>query len=286
MINGYIVPFLQMTSQRMYQPHIGGVFHVFAVMITVTLAVFASVLVVRATCSRRARSVGSIERYGAGGQPGYKKRIRFLAAAGWLMALSEIYKQLFLYHIVNEGAFDWWFFPFQLCSVPMYMCILLPFVKENVQKILLTFMTGFTFISAVCALIYPEDMLRPYVSLTVHGFAWHGVLLMISIVAGASGMADLTLKGYIRSVFLFLGLSAAAVGINVIGERISAESILRSYPNMFYLSPYHMSDQPFVDIAEKSLGRLPAMGLYVLAIILLAGVTDFIFRIISRKAAY
>ena len=282
----YIVPFLQMTSWRMYQPHIGGVFHVFAVMITVTLAVFASVLVIRSTCSRRALSESSIERYGAGGQTGYKKRIRILAFLGWLMALSEIYKQLFLYYIVNEGAFDWWFFPFQLCSVPMYMCILLPLVKEKVQTVLLTFMTGFTFLSAVCALIYPEDMLRPYVSLTVHGFAWHGVLLLISIVAGASGMADLTLKGYLRSVWLFLGLAAAAVGINVIGERMSAGSALSSYPNMFYLSPFHPSNQPFVDIVEKSLGRLPAMAVYTAAIIVIAGVIDFIFRAISRRTAY
>ena len=282
----YIVPFLQMTSWRMYQPHIGGVFHVFAVMITVTLAVFAAVLVIRSTCSRRALSESSIERYGAGGQTGYKKRIRILAFLGWLMALSEIYKQLFLYYIVNEGAFDWWFFPFQLCSVPMYMCILLPLVKEKVQKVLLTFMTGFTFLSAVCALIYPEDMLRPYVSLTVHGFAWHGVLLLISIVAGASGMADLTLKGYLRSVWLFLGLAAAAVGINVIGERMSAGSALSSYPNMFYLSPFHPSNQPFVDIVEKSLGRLPAMAVYTAAIIVIAGVIDFIFRAISRRTAY
>ena len=282
----YIVPFLQMTSWRMYQPHIGGVFHVFAVMITVTLAVFAAVLVIRSTCSRRALSERSIERYGAGGQTGYKKRIRILAFLGWLMALSEIYKQLFLYYIVNEGAFDWWFFPFQLCSVPMYMCILLPLVKEKVQKVLLTFMTGFTFLSAVCALIYPEDMLRPYVSLTVHGFAWHGVLLLISIVAGASGMADLTLKGYLRSVWLFLGLAAAAVGINVIGERMSAGNALSSYPNMFYLSPFHLSNQPFVDIVEKSLGRLPAMAVYTAAIIVVAGVIDFIFRAISRRTAY
>ena len=282
----YIVPFLQMTSWRMYQPHIGGVFHVFAVMITVTLAVFAAVLVIRSTCSRRVLSESSIERYGAGGQTGYKKRIRILAFLGWLMALSEIYKQLFLYYIVNEGAFDWWFFPFQLCSVPMYMCILLPLVKEKVQTVLLTFMTGFTFLSAVCALIYPEDMLRPYVSLTVHGFAWHGVLLLISIVAGASGMADLTLKGYLRSVWLFLGLAAAAVGINVIGERMSAGSALSSYPNMFYLSPFHPSNQPFVDIVEKSLGRLPAMAVYTVAIIVIAGVIDFIFRAISRRTAY
>ena len=275
-----------MTSWRMYQPHTGGVFHVFAVMIAVTLAVFASVLVIRSTCSRRALSESTIERYGAGGQTGYKKRIRVLAVLGWLMALSEIYKQLFLYYIVNEGAFDWWFFPFQLCSVPMYMCILLPLVKEKVQKILLTFMTGFTFLSAVCALIYPEDMLRPYVSLTVHGFAWHGILLLISIVAGASGMADLTLKGYLRSVWLFLGLAATAVVINVIGERMSAGSALSSYPNMFYLSPFHPSNQPFVDIVEKSLGRLPAMAVYTAAIIVIAGVIDFIFRAISRRTAY
>ena len=47
-----------------------------------------------------------------------------LPACGLILAVSEIYKQGFLYYIVNGGQYDWWYFPFQLCSIPMYLCLL------------------------------------------------------------------------------------------------------------------------------------------------------------------
>ena len=33
---------------------------------------------------------------------------------GLVLALGELYKQLFLYQIVNQGRYDWWYFPMQL----------------------------------------------------------------------------------------------------------------------------------------------------------------------------
>ena len=50
--------------------------------------------------------------------------IRLLFFCGVILAASEIYKQLFLYYVVNQEQYDWWYFPFQLCSLPMYFCLL------------------------------------------------------------------------------------------------------------------------------------------------------------------
>ena len=35
---------------------------------------------------------------------------------GVILGVSEVYKQLFIYEVVNHGCYDWWYFPFQLCS--------------------------------------------------------------------------------------------------------------------------------------------------------------------------
>ena len=43
---------------------------------------------------------------------------------GLVLALGELYKQLFLYQIVNQGRYDWWYFPMQLCSTPMYLSLI------------------------------------------------------------------------------------------------------------------------------------------------------------------
>ena len=258
----YIVPFLEMTSWRMYQPHVGGTVHLFSALIVTVIAVYAAIRL-----SERSE----------------KARLRIISSLGWLLLLMEIYKQLFYYYIVNGSAYDFWYFPFHLCSVPMYLCILLPLVKDRIRDVILTFLAGFTFVSAAAALIYPEDMLKPYVTLTAHGFIWHGVLLFISLLIGISGMADLSWKGFLRSAGLFLGLAAVAVILNIVMEPMAAAGSLDTYPDMFYLSPYHASGQPFVDIAEEKAGHTAAMAAYTSGIIVLSGVSDLIFYLISRK---
>ena len=189
-------------------------------------------------------------------------RIRLLSCCGWILAVMEVYKQLFIFRIVSGGIYDWWFFPFQLCSVPMYMCILLPFTSErsSLRAAMLTFMTGYTFISAAAALIYPEDYLRSYVTLTAHGFVWHGILLFISLTIGLSCMSDLSRRGILRSVSLYLLLSAAAIGINMYADRAMRSAHASGYAAMFYLNPYHISPQPVVGAIQDQIAKSSADG--------------------------
>ena len=261
---------LELTAWRMEAPTIGSAFHIFAVLAVALVAVIAAVKVSRV----RSDAV----------------RIRILFVLGCVMLASEVYKQLFYYYIVNDGVYDWWFFPFQLCSVPMYMCILLPLFDKRsiIYKSMLTFMCCFTFVSAAAALIWPEDMLRPYVTLTWHGLIWHGILLFISVMIGLSGMADLTPRGFFRAVCLFLFLCVTAIVINVLAEPAAAAHPLpsgfTSYPDMFYLSPYHVSLQPFVMQIGRAFGRPAAMAAYIISIIILAWITCCIFRPLGKSS--
>ena len=53
-----------------------------------------------------------------------------LFSCGLLLAFFELYKQGFLYFVVNGRCYNWWYFPFQLCSIPMYLCLAYPFVAR------------------------------------------------------------------------------------------------------------------------------------------------------------
>lgn len=54
-----------------------------------------------------------------------------LFSCGVLLALMELYKQAFLYVIEFHGHFDWWYFPFQLYSIPMYICLAAPLLHSE-----------------------------------------------------------------------------------------------------------------------------------------------------------
>jgi len=245
------------------KPELFGELHIFLATLYICFAVFLARLAARLS---------------------YDDRIKILSASGWILLASEVFKQIYIYKVVNGGFYDYWFIPFQLCSVPMYLCILLPVLKGKYRETALTFMLGYTFISAVATFIYPEDILRPHMLLTIHGFDWHAILLFISLTIGFSGMADLSLKGFKSATYLFLILCVVAIVINVVTEKVPPLcSCGRGYANMFYLSPYHSSNQPIVSAVEASLGRVPAMLLYIAVVIAAAGLVNYIFYSITTR---
>ena len=242
-----IMSILNMTAWRMDAPKLFGGFHIFASLASAA----AAMLLARAVLENKNNDTA-----------------RILAVTGWILVLLEIWKQLFLFYIVNNGVYDWWYFPFQLCSVPMYLCILLPLTGKRIRRTFMTFLGGYAFVSAVATLIYPEDILRSYTALTVHGFVWHGLLLFISLVVLHTGSADTSARGLLRASVLFAILCGIAVGINMLAEPImqATPGLPHSWAAMFYLNPYHLSPQPLVGTIQKTAGIPAGLLLYSIAV--------------------
>ena len=87
-------------------------------------------------------------------------RLRLLSLLELILALSEIYKQLFLTLIVGHGTYDWWYFPFQLCSLPMYFCLILSFLPSSSRQILYTFLYTYNLPGAILVFVWPEGLMQ------------------------------------------------------------------------------------------------------------------------------
>ena len=115
-----------------------------------------------------------------------------LFICGLVLAVSELYKQGFLYFVAGQGRYNWWYFPFQLCSVPMYLCLILPLFKHTphcrTEKCICTFMQDFALLGGVMALAEPSGLMHPYLLLTLHGFLWHFMLIFIGLYCAMTGL--------------------------------------------------------------------------------------------------
>ena len=58
-----------------------------------------------------------------------KTACHILFACGLVLVLSEVFKQFFCYYVIADGTYHWGEFPFQLCSIPMYLCLIVPWLK-------------------------------------------------------------------------------------------------------------------------------------------------------------
>lgn len=196
---------------------------------------------------------------------------RSLFIFGVALACGELYKQLFLYYHINHEAYDWWFFPFQLCSLPMYFCLLMPFLRRSRLKTAIdTFMQDFNLMGGIAALAVPEGFSNIHWSLTLHGYVWHILLIVIGLYIWICGRADLSKKGFLHTIPVFAVCCCIATFINITAPGHRAD--------MFYISPYHPSTQIiFHDLALR-LGIQTANLLYLGTVCMGGGVMHLLFR--------
>ncbi len=191
--------------------------------------------------------------------------IRLLAGLGIFLICSELYKQLFIYYIENSGHYNWWYFPFQLCSLPMYLCLLLPFLTENKKSLLFTFMYQYNLLGALLVFAEPSGLMHPYWTLTLHGFFWHGILVFIGFFILFSGRASSENGDFLKTTALFLSCCAIATGINILSRQVALPPWQNA--DMFYISPFYPNTQiVFRQIAER-FGILAGNTAYLAAII-------------------
>lgn len=165
---------------------------------------------------------------------------RILFAVGIFLALSEVYKQFFYTFYYGNGGYQWHMFPFQLCSTPMYLCLLLPFVRKNkIRRSINGFLVSFGLMGGFVSYLSPESMCRNTWNMTLHSFLWHMLLIFIGLYAGFRMVRtrELTLRGYVPVAGVYCGLGVIAFGINCLSyDAVGFDGTLT---NMFYVGPHN-----------------------------------------------
>ena len=161
-----------------------------------------------------------------------KNKILILSFAGALIA-SEVFKQLFLFCVIEGGTVSWGEFPFQMCSMPMYLCPLAIFAKsETVRRACYGFMMCFNLIGGIAGALEPSGIFLEQVPLTVHAILWHYSLVFLGFYIIFSRRAGSTKRDYLDVLKLFLILCYIAFVINTLIGLATGESV-----NMFFVGP-------------------------------------------------
>ena len=189
-----------------------------------------------------------------------KALVRVLFVLGLCMLIAEGLKQWFVHRYVYNGVRSMWFFPWQLCSMAMYVSTAVPILKGKARDAVLVFLCTYSVVGALVALVVPEDMLRPQIALFVHSFLYHAVMLAEALCA----ILLLTRRERVRflpSLLLFVGMAAVAEGINLISHAIIPK--LSNQANMFYITPFYPTTQPVFNWIAERCGILVEIVLYL-----------------------
>jgi len=203
---------------------------------------------------------------------------RILFITGILLLISELWKQ----YVINctlqsvPGGYDWWYFPFQLCSTPMVVCLLFPLFekKEDLRSAALTYLSCYGLLAGICAFLDTGGFTElGYLPLTVHSWVWHIVLILLGLYSAR--VLCLEKDGNLAGATLFFLAGC------MIAEIINALVGDRGVINMFYINPrYRMAQVVFKDIAAYA-GNGTAIISYILCIIVGAMIL-YLIRLLYR----
>lgn len=255
-MNTALTSWLSKTAWTMEPPRPYSVFHLSITVAGIILAMWAA----HALVSRRIPA------------------IRILFSCGIFLAVTEIYKQLFLYEVVYAESYNWWYFPFQLCSIPMYLCLLLPFIKKHakVTVAVCTFLADFSLLGGIMALAEPSGLMHPYWTLTLHGLLWHVMLIFIGLFTAMSGLSGRLKKDFLKTLPLLAVFCLIATIINVAAKGVA---------DMFYISPYYPVTQVVFDRISLRLGTYAGIAVYLVSLIAGGFICHMITSLLNRHTA-
>ena len=179
------------------------------------------------------------------------RRVVFWTAV--VVAVLEVYKQINYSFGYNDGitfAYKWYAFPWQFCSTPMYVGLLVGvFKKGKIHDALCAYLATFAIFAGLAVMIYPGDIYVETVGVNFQTTVCHCSMLVIGGYLYASGHVKLEHKTALKALPVFCVTASIAVLLN---EWANAVGIVPEHNfNMFYFSPHCDPSLPVYSLVQQ-----------------------------------
>lgn len=235
---------LQFMDTQMETPLPYGPFHLIWLAITVGLSVWAA--------------------FGAK-KHSQKQVSNVLLVTAIAVMLLEIYKQINYTFGDGSGepAYQWYAFPWQFCSTPMYVGLLAGLIRKGrVYESLCAYLATFGLFAGAAVMVYPVTVFIGTVGINLQTMICHGSMIVIGVYLLASGQVKLEHKSILRALPVFAVMVGAAVVMNEVAYRTG---LLQTHTfNMFFISPYCEPSLPVYSLVQGMVPFPWCLVLYIL----------------------
>ncbi|MBR5601204.1 MAG: YwaF family protein, partial [Clostridia bacterium] len=132
-----------------------------------------------------------------------------------IVIVLEIYKQIY-YSFSYDGSvqfdFQWFAFPWQFCSMPMYVGLLVGLTRGKLQGALLDFLATFALFAGASVMIYPEQVFTVSVWINIQSMICHASMIVVGVFLYYTGTVKARHKTILGGMMVF----SAAVGMAVL----------------------------------------------------------------------
>ena len=153
-----------------------------------------------------------------------------------IVTVLEIYKQInFSFGSGTTFDYQWYAFPFQFCSTPMYVGLLAGMIKKGkLHDALCAYLATYAMFAGLITMCIPNDIYTGTIGINIQTSVCHGSMITVAIYLFYSGHVKLHQKTILKAIPVF----ACTMGIAMILNEIAYRSGLEENFNMFYISPH------------------------------------------------
>ena len=195
--------------------------------------------------------------------------IKHVASVVFVMAVVvivlEIYKQFqysFSYDAGVQFDYQWYAFPWQFCSTPMYVGYLAALSRGKLQSFLYSYLATFAMFAGLCVMIYPGDVFTSSVWINIQSMVCHGSMIVIGVFLYYTGAVKIEHKTILKATAVF----SVAVGIAVILNELAV--LIGIVPNetfnMFFVSRHCDPSLPVYSIVQGLVPYPWCLFIYIL----------------------
>ncbi len=201
-----------------------------------TLSIFAGVLFCR--CKKA-------------GEEQFTRRLLMVSAA--IVFVLEIYKQInftFSYDGTTITTdYQWYIFPFQFCSTPMYISLIAGVVRHRkIHDALCAYLATFATFAGLCVMVYPPQVFISTIGINIHSMICHGAMISVGIYLFATGYVKAEHKTIVKAIPVFAICVAVAMILNEIAY---FSGLLENETfNMFFISPHCEPSLPVYSLVQ------------------------------------
>jgi len=205
---------------------------------------------------------------------------RILLTFSLIMITLEIYKQLnFSYNgLTDTWDYQWYAFPFQFCSVPMYVMLIASLVKKGkVENALYAFLGTYTLFAGMAVMLYPNDVFVTTVGINLQTMVHHGLMMVVGIYMLASKRVPLTIKSVLKASIIFSIIFLMAIAMNYTAHFAGLTETF----NMFFVSPYFGTHLPVLSLIYPLVPYIVYLFIYTFGFTLVSYIVILIAKLFS-----
>lgn len=197
---------------------------------------------------------------------GYIKNVRgVVLTVAITVIILEIYKMINFGFSYKEGIqynFPWGSFPWQFCSMPMYVGLIAGITKGKVHDCCCAFLATFAVFAGAAVMLYPSTVFIPTIGINIQTMICHGSMITLAIFLYYTNHVKTEFKTLWKAIPVFSICVGIAIILNEVGHKVGLTE--EHYFNMFYISRHEDPHLPVYSNIQNAVNYPWCLFIYII----------------------